>query len=91
MFALDHGQQAGGNRARFSELAQLLQFGLVHLAAVAADAAPRVEVLAAQAAGDGHVVHLDVEFMQDIFQILQNSQSYVTCFSYLFHEKVGPH
>lgn len=39
MFTFHHGEQAGGNRARFSELAQLLQFGLVHLAAVAADAA----------------------------------------------------
>lgn len=62
MFTFDHGEQAGGNRARFSELAQLLQFGLVHLAAVAADAAPRVEVLAAQAAGDGHVIHLQISF-----------------------------
>lgn len=54
-----HGQQACGDRSRLRELPQLLQFGLVHLAAVASDAAPRVEVLTAQAAGDGHVFHLD--------------------------------
>lgn len=56
-----HGQQAGGNGARLRELPELLQFGLVHLAAVASDAAPRVEVLTAQAAGDGHVFHLGGE------------------------------
>lgn len=69
MFTFDHGEQAGGNRARFSELAQLLQFGLVHFAAVAADAAAWVEVLAAEAAGDGHVLHLDGR-MGRICQIL---------------------
>lgn len=60
MFTFHHGEQAGGDRARLRKLPQLFQFGLVHFAAVAPDAAPRFEVLAAKTTRDSHILNLDL-------------------------------
>lgn len=60
MSTFHHGEQAGGNRTRLCKLSQLFQFGLVHFAAVAPDAAPRVEVLAAKTTRDSHILNLDL-------------------------------
>lgn len=60
MFTFHHGEQAGGDRTRLRKLSQLFQFGLVHFAAVAPDAAPRFEVLAAKTTGDSHILNLDL-------------------------------
>lgn len=60
MSTFHHGEQAGGDRARLCELSQLFQFGLVHFAAVAPDAAPRVEVLATKTTRDSHILNLDL-------------------------------
>lgn len=60
MFTFHHGEQAGGDRTRLCKLSQLFQLGLVHFAAVAPDAAPRFEVLAAKTTRDSHILNLDL-------------------------------
>lgn len=60
-FTFHHREQACGNCSRLCELSELLQFGLVHFAAVTPDAAARVKVLTTQTTGDCHILHLKRE------------------------------
>lgn len=81
MFTFHHGEQAGGDRTRLCKLSQLFQLGLVHFAAVAPDAAPRFEVLAAKTTRDSHILNLD----------LRDTKKRQTMLIYLFIFTVSVH